>query len=354
MRALSIVFSALLLVTSGPTRADAPLDAGQRRGAVEGLARALRALYVFPDVGERTATTLEQKLARGQYTQAQAEAFAAALNQDLQTHTKDRHFRVRFDPAYHGPSDPDADWSPDQKARFRQMAARQNFGVARVELLPGNVGLIDLRSFPPTEFSAATLTAAMTLVASTDALILDLRQNGGGDPETIAFLCSYFFPQGSKVHLNDIYNRPKNTTEEFWTLSVPGPRYLARPVYVLTSARTFSGAEEFSYDLQTQKRATLIGETTGGGANPGGPMPIGAGFVAFIPTGRAINPITKTNWEGTGVKPDVATSAPAALKLAHAQAVRTILKAETDAERRKSLERALAMIEKGRSEPEPR
>jgi hypothetical protein len=169
MRSLPFAAFALVLVASIPARADISLDAGQRRAAVEGLARALRTHYVFPDVGERAATTLLQKLMRGFYTEPRAEAFAAALTEDLQSYTKDRHFRVRFDPGYRGAGDPDADWTPEEKARFKQIAARQNFGLARVEVLPANVGLLDLRAFAPTEFSAPLLTAAMTLLASTDA-----------------------------------------------------------------------------------------------------------------------------------------------------------------------------------------
>jgi C-terminal processing protease CtpA/Prc len=226
--------------------------------------------------------------------------------------------------------------------------ARLNFGVSKVEVLPGNVGLLDLRAFAPKALSAPALGAAMSLLAHTEALIFDLRANGGGDPETVAFLCSYLFPEGRRVHLNDIYDRPKNQTRQFWTdPTVPGPRYADKPIYVLTSARTFSGAEEFSYNLQTQKRATLIGETTGGGAHPGGPVALGAGFVAFVPTGRAINPITKTNWEGTGVKPDLPTPAANALKVAHQRALRALLKAETDGRRRQALEQTLALVEKG-------
>jgi hypothetical protein len=325
--------------------ADAPVDARQRQAAVEGLAKALRSHYVFADVGERTAKTVTQKLVRGFYTEPTAEAFAAALTEDLQGWAKDRHLRVRFDPTFRGSGDPDAEPSPEQMARFRALFARQNFGVNKVAVLPGNVGLVDLRAFPPLKLAAEVLSAAMALVARTDALILDLRHNGGGDPETVAFLCTYFFPEGSRVHLNDIYTRTRNRTEEFWTLpSVPGARY-GNPVWVLTSARTFSGGEEFSYDLQTQKRATLVGEPTGGGANPGGPVPIGGGFVAFVPTGRAINAVTKTNWEGTGVKPDVAAPAAQALKVAHTQALRALLKTEADAERRQALERTLALLD---------
>ena len=343
-----LALAALVTSLPSPSPPDAAVDATKRQAVVEALAKVLRSHYVFPEVAERSASTLGEQLARGRYNQPRAQAFAEALTSSLQTVTRDRHLRVRFNPDFRGSSDPDAAPTAEQRARFRRMAARENFGVNKVEVLPGNVGLLDLRGFMPRELSAKALTAAMSLLSNTDALILDLRQNGGGDPETVAFLCSYLFPAGARVHLNDIYNRPRNQTEQFWTdPSVPGARYVGKPVYVLTSARTFSGAEELSYNLQTLKRATVIGETTGGGAHPGGPVALGEGFVAFVPTGRAINPITRTNWEGVGVKPDVPTPAAAALKTAHLHALRTLLQTETDDHGRQSLEQALALVEKG-------
>jgi Peptidase family S41/N-terminal domain of Peptidase_S41 in eukaryotic IRBP len=327
---------------------DGPLDAAAKKAAVEGLAQSLRKTYVFPDIGERYAASLLRKLATGGYRETTAAAFADAINKDLQAIRKDGHLRVRFDPAFHPPADPDAEPTPAEKAAFRKRAARFGFGVEKVERLPGNVGLLDLRGFLPTELSAGALSAAMSLVASSDALIIDLRQNGGGDPETVALLCTYLFPDDKPVHVNDIYNRPKNETRQYWTqASVPAPRYVGKPVYVVTSARTFSGAEEFSYDLQVLKRATLVGETTGGGAHPGDMISVGGGFVAFVPTGRAINPITRTNWEGVGVKPDIAAPAPQALQTAHLTALRGLLKAEQDGERRAQLERAIIVVEKG-------
>ena len=149
----------------------------------------------------------------------------------------------------------------------------------------------------------------MSFVANTDALIIDVRNNGGGAPSMVAYLCSYLFGP-EPVHINDLYFRPENSTHQWWTLPhLPGKRYEGKPVYVLTSKRTFSAAEEFTYNLKTQKRATIVGETTGGGANPGGTRPVAEHFIVFVPSGRAINPITKTNWEGTGVAPDVAVAA---------------------------------------------
>jgi C-terminal processing protease CtpA/Prc len=155
----------------------------------------------------------------------------------------------------------------------------------------------------------------MGFLAHADAIIYDLRGNGGGSPAMIALLATYLFEK--PTHLNDIYDRKEDTTTQYWTLSyVSGDLIPKKPVYVLTSKRTFSGAEEFSYDLQNLSRATIVGETTGGGAHPVGGHPIGDHFVIGVPFARAINPVTKTNWEGTGVQPDVKVSASDALDTA--------------------------------------
>ncbi|MCA9296088.1 MAG: tetratricopeptide repeat protein, partial [Phycisphaerales bacterium] len=160
--------------------------------------------------------------------------------------------------------------------------------------------------------ASETIAAAMQVLAHTDAVMFDMRQNGGGFPHTVRFLCSYLFDE--PTHLNSLYFRQGDRTEEFWTLDdLPGTRMPEVPVFVLTSAETFSGAEEFCYNLRTQERATLVGETTRGGANPGGLFDVNPQLEIFIPRGRAINPITGTNWEGTGVEPHIAVDAASAL-----------------------------------------
>jgi C-terminal processing protease CtpA/Prc len=200
-----------------------------------------------------------------------------------------------------------------------------NHGFAKVERLPGNIGYLEFLNFMDEELGADTVAAAMNFINGTDALIIDMRKNGGGNPAMVALVCSYLFGP-EPVHLNDLYWREGNRTDEFWTKKeVAGKRYLNKDVYVLTSKRTFSGAEEFSYNLKNLKRATIIGETTGGGAHPGGGFRISEHFGMFVPTGRAISPITKTNWEGTGVTPDISVPADQALHVARITALKKSL-----------------------------
>ncbi|HEV2704640.1 MAG TPA: S41 family peptidase [Pyrinomonadaceae bacterium] len=209
------------------------------------------------------------------------------------------------------------------------------------------MGYVDLRGFmEANEESAQTVAAAMNFLNNTEAIIFDLRKNGGGQPQMVALISSYLFGE-QPVHLNSLYWRKDNRTEEFWTLKeVAGKRYGNKDVYILTSNRTFSAAEEFTYNLKNLKRATVIGETTGGGAHPGGGVKLSRNFAMFVPTGRAINPITKTNWEGTGVKPDVEVPADQALKTAHVAALRKIVDKTTDAQLKAALQDQIENLQK--------
>jgi C-terminal processing protease CtpA/Prc len=182
--------------------------------------------------------------------------------------------------------------------------------------------------FADPDICGPTATAAMNFLASSDALIVDLRQNGGGEPAMVALICSYLFDQ--PTHLNDLYERKGDTTAQYWTLPyVPGKRLAGKPVFVLTSSRTFSGAEEFTYNLKNLKRATIVGETTGGGAHPVSGHKIDEHFSIGVPFARAINPISKTNWEGAGVEPDVKAPGAEALDVAKKLAMEAVRKART-------------------------
>lgn len=310
------------------------LDADVRAEVLDDLVRAIDANYVFPEIAADVIAELRERQAAGRYDQADAMAFCMALSDDLARH--DGHFRVWWSghaeqpgmvvaSEIDAPEEGEEVFPPQMIERMR----RQNFGVRAAEVLDGNIGYLDVRAFMPGALNRDAVTSAMHLLAHTDAMILDLRHNGGGAPDSVQFLCSWFFGD-EPVHLNSLYFRPDDATQEFWTLpELPGTRRPDVPLYVLTSGRTASAAEECAYNLQTQQRATLVGETTAGGANPGGPVPLVHGFEVFVSTGAAINPITGTNWEGVGVVPHVEIGAPQALARAHWLAVDT-LRAETD------------------------
>jgi hypothetical protein len=194
----------------------------------------------------------------------------------------------------------------EEQLDWMDRSRRENAGFVTVKVLDGNVGYLDLRGFAGMEVGKPVADAYMKLMSKTDAIIIDLTKNGGGSPAMVQYLCSYFF--NLKLHLNSLYWREGNRTDEFWTLDkVDGIKMPDVPLVVMTSDNTFSGAEEFSYNMQTQKRATLVGQTTGGGANPGRGFNINENLTVFIPMGKAINPITKTNWEGVGVIPEIKT-----------------------------------------------
>lgn len=324
-------------LSDGQVPAESPLaiDAKMRDEVIDTILKRLTDAYVFSDVADKMANAIRQRQKDKEYDAIKTgQDLAKLLTTHLQDVSNDKHLRVNCS-TNKLPQPPKGEPSEEQKARQREMMKKTNAGFRRVERLPGNVGYLRLDGFMDHEAAAEPAASAMKFLTNTDALILDLRFNGGGSPKTVALVCSYFF--GDKpVHLNNLYWRKGDRTEEFWTLKeLAGPRYLDKDVFVLTSKRTFSGAEECTYNLKNLKRATIIGETTGGGAHPGGGFRINDHFVMFVPTGRAISPITKTNWEGTGVTPDVACEAAKALDVAHQEAVKRMLAKVKDEETRR-------------------
>ncbi len=318
-----------------------------RKQTVESLADALTNRYVFPEQAEQAAKLIKEKLTKGDYNSlTDGNEFGKRLYEDVNGVIKDAHFRIGFSatplPKQSAPTEP----TPEMIQARQKYGRRINGGFEKIERLPGNIGYLQVHSFGFPDVARDAAAGAMKFLANTDALIIDVRYNGGGSPEAVRDLCSYLFGP-EPVHLNDIYSRTSNTTEEFWTLKeVPAPRYVGKDVFVLCSKRTGSAAEEFCYNLQNLKRVTLIGESTWGGANPGGNVRLSDHYQAFVSTGRAINPITKTNWEGTGVKPDVDCPQDQALKKAQELALEKLLAKETDASMKSNLQRALDELRK--------
>ena len=297
------------------------IDAAARARVVNRAAALLDSFYVFPDVAKRMGDSARAHLTRGEYDRYESGmTFARRLTDDFAAVAHDKHLNVRYiarglpapPPETSAPRVPTA----DEIARDRREADESNCSFEKVERLEGNIGYLKFDGFNDADLCAPTVAAAMTFLAGTRAMIIDLRQNGGGEPKMVALIASYLFD--TRTHLNDLWTRQTNTTEEFWTSdSVAGRRFGGtKPVFVLTSARTFSGAEEFTNNLKVLKRATIIGETTGGGAHPVRGRRIDDHFMIRVPFARAINPITHTNWEGVGVEPDVKVPAGEALTTA--------------------------------------
>jgi len=292
----------------------AALTAKAKQQVVDTLAKALKENYVFLDTAIKMGNYIEKRLKDGAYTTINdPNDFAQALNTDVHAVYNDMHLSINFDPGFkmeaQDTSAADAKKREQDNMKFE---AQQNYAFKKVEILTANIGYLRFDGFfTPGNYAKETVNSAFAFLKNVNALIIDLRYNGGGDPGMVNFICSHVLKGGT--HINDMYERRTNKTSKSVTDSLDNPAsFYTMPIYILTSRRTFSGAEEFSYDLQNQHRATIVGETTGGGAHPVSGEDISNGFVGNIPYARAINPVTHTNWEAVGVKPDVHIAADSA------------------------------------------
>jgi len=330
-----------------PEQPDLTIDAATRTQVIDTILKRLNGSYVFPDVAKKMEESIRERVAKKEYDQiTSAKQFATTLTNDLQAISHDKHLRVRYSNQAIPERGPQREPTAEEREERKRDLTWMNHGFSKVERLRGNIGYLEFLNFMDEELGAETVAAAMNFVNGTDALIIDMRNNGGGNPAMVALVCSYLFGP-EPVHLNDLYWREGNRTDEFWTRKeLAGKRYLNKDVYVLTSKRTFSGAEEFTYNLKNLKRATIIGETTGGGAHPGGGFRISEHFGMFIPTGRAISPITKTNWEGTGVTPDISVPADQALLVARIMALKKSTPTIANPDRKAAMTEEIQNLEK--------
>lgn len=330
---IMLVLCSVLPVFAQPVKSDFTFDSKVKQQTVKKISSLLEDNYVFPETAKKMKEYINSQLKSGAYDQIDDPVkFSEILTADLQSVSNDKHLRVRFSPEdakrlmdaeKNGRSDED-------EKHWNEMMKKENYGFKKVERLPGNIGYVDFRNFASPDYAKETIEGVMAFLANTDAIIFDLRLNGGGDPACVQLICSYLFDE-KPVHLNDLYYRPTDETKEYWTLKkIEGKRMPDVPVFVLTSKFTFSGAEEFAYNLKNLKRATIVGETTGGGAHPGGVMTINEGFAIFVPNGRAINPITNTNWEVVGVSPDVNVKSELALEQAQILALQKLSASNKD------------------------
>ena len=354
-RLLTIIGIVLWTISflAGPSPAAAqqppPLSDGDQAAIIDQISDALLETYVFPEDAEAMAQRLADQLGSGAYDDAaDAGVFCSMLNQDLHSVRRDLHLHVDLAPPR--PAEPTEEQKASEERQMLEEQRRFNYGFRKLEMLDGNVGYLRLDAFVNASAGGATAVSAMGFLANADAIIFDLRFNGGGSPSMIQLISSYLFEE--PTHLNSFYIRKSDTTKQFWTQShILGERRPEVPVLVLTSGRTFSAAEEFTYNLKHLERATIVGESTRGGAHPVQRFQVeGYPIVVSLPFGRAVNPITGTNWEGNGIEPHIEVAAEQALNTAHLEALEMIENTTEDPIRKQQLELTRARV-KVRNEP---
>ena len=280
---------------------------------IDSLNKVLNSHYVFPEKAKNISAYIALQLKQNAYSKElqNPQRLAEKLQNDITKIHQDPHMHINYDPGFHV-----LQYLAPTKEEINQTKKywkENNYAFTKVEILPGNIGYFTFNVFvDDIESAKPTIASALWFLSNTSAIIIDLRENYGGSPEMVSQIESYFF--GVKTHMNDLINRSAKDTTFFYADPTKADSLnLLMPVYILTSHNTFSGGEDFSYGMQKVDRAVIVGETTGGGAHPQMPFSVGQGFVISVPFARSLNPVTKTDWEGTGVIPDVKASAQNAL-----------------------------------------
>ncbi|NIO29709.1 MAG: hypothetical protein GTO29_14275 [Candidatus Latescibacteria bacterium] len=337
--AFTVVFILLSLVPATQAQFARPgelprIDAATRAAIVDSVTAAIDSIYVLEGPAKRIVAGLKKNLADGDYDDLTDPAeLAERLYRDAQAINHDGHFRIAamppLDPAV---AEAQQDEDPADVERRRQLRRARNYGFKKVEILPGGIGYLRFDEFAHGDEAFAAAAAAMNFLANSNALILDLRYNGGGSASMIRFICGYLFEENAHLINWDIRAK-KKTVQSYSADYVPGRRITEQPVYILTSDRTFSAAEEFTFDLRNLERATVVGDTTGGGGHT-----VASRIFDFdgfrvgmrLPYGRAYNPKNNEGWEGVGVIPHIAVPAEQALITAQADALRKLIETEED------------------------
>ena len=308
---LVLVFS-ISFLCSGQDNLKPSIEASQ---LIDSINLSLKNNYVFPEKAHHIAKHLKAQVKMKAYASflKDPKKLAIQIQTDIYKAHRDPHMVVEYDPAWPGHRPGYTGPSEEETIQFTKFVKDNNFMFKKVELLPGNIGYFPLNIFVEHVKEAKPIIAsALGFLANSSAIIIDLRENTGGEPEMVSQLESYFFKE--KTRMNAIINRSTNDTTFYYADPAKTDGLtLSMPVYILTSKKTFSGGEDFSYGMQQAKRAIIIGEITGGGAHPTKPFSVGQGFLVQIPFARSLNPVTKTDWEGTGVIPDFKVEAAKAL-----------------------------------------
>jgi hypothetical protein len=352
MKIKKLVLGILLVIAScttaafgqfSPNQQDLQISSDEKTQLIDTILKAVKTSYVFPEISLEIETAILKNQRKGGYNKIRSsKEFADTITNQLALISNDKHLHVLFS---HDTVQQKTDKEPPLPDFIKTFAVQNNFGFNKLDILDGNIGYMNILGFFPLDEATNKAIASLDYLSNTQALIIDLRENTGGVGALANFVLSYFFDQ-RPVNLLEVVFRKDNRVEQSWTsFYIPGKRYTGKSVYVLTSSETFSAGEAFAYILQSYKKATIIGEQTGGGANVGDLIRLNDHFVMNLPIGRPVSPITKTNWEGVGVKPDIEISKEKALAIAHITALEKLIETCTDKKLKEQLKVALARIQ---------
>jgi hypothetical protein len=316
------------------------LSVDDQRSIINTICEKLDEIYAFPEYNNEICSGIFKNFEEGNYTKYKSpQAFADQLDRDLEFLRGDKHLGIFYDPQMSAEMEKENEDGEKTGYLTPQMIEderKKNFGFNKLKILQGNIGYLDLRIFFPPKYAGETAVAAMSFLSNCDALIIDLRYNGGGWDEMVTFLMSYFFDSEESITLSTTYSRYEDEYYQSHTQSyIPGKLLTDIPVFILTSRSTFSGAEAFTHYMKHFDKAIIIGETTRGGQNPVEIQSVGYGFILLIPSWKQVYSVTEAGWEGVGVNPHIEIDSENALNSAHIEALNELVKTEVDEKEKK-------------------
>ncbi|HUT79764.1 MAG TPA: S41 family peptidase [Candidatus Bathyarchaeia archaeon] len=320
------------------------LDTKKKQLIIEDVCNAIVEKYIDPEVAKKIPKVLLEKYKEGYFDKiTDKPIFALEVNKIIKDVCQDKHLHFFYNLEMLETESILLGKNEKKKQVLQnsliEKAKETNFGFKKLEILDGNIGYLNLIMFHNSDESFETAIAAMNFLQNTNAIIIDLRDNGGGSPEMVQLLSSYFLEGFSQ--LNYIKRRYGEAVEQYRSMPyVPGKRLLDTRLFLLTSRNTFSAAEDFIYALKCQKKATIIGEQTKGGGHPVDFIPIQGIFLLMLPTGESYNPICQDNWEEIGIKPDISISAELAFTTAYSEALKELISKEKNKTKKLFLELA--------------
>lgn len=332
------ILSLLLVITAFITYSQKSISDNHKNSTIESIKQLIYTNYVFENRTKYFNNSLDSLYLSGKYDNIiDYNKFADVLTEDLVEITNDEHFKVQYNPKLvksrrewlkrEQLQDNDVNDNDTEEAEEEEIdwdfwyAQKDNFGFEKVEILDGNIGYIKLNFWQPLDWVKRTIDATMGFVANTDALIIDLRENQGGYSPTDSYLASYFFDEKPTLWMSS-YERRTDETESTSTIQeIGGERYLNKSIFILIGENTFSLAEQFAYAMKHFDKAIIIGQSSAGAAHAIDFMEVNDNYLIQLPISRSIHPVTKIDWEGTGVIPNIITSNNEALKTAHLKAL---------------------------------